>query len=190
MNEALKSNAPGDVVSSFYEAFDRLVKDGKVVAGTAAEYARAGNGVAVKAGAPKPDISTAGGLQAGDAQRQVDRPQPATAPARTTPSCSRSSASTTRSRTRSNSSRVGRSRRTVAAGEVEIGIQQTNVIQPFPGTQYLGPLPAELMEYGRFSLGVLTVSKEQEAAKAFIKFATSPEAAPLIRKSAMEPPAK
>src|SRR3954463_15168099 len=48
MNEALKTNAPGDVVSSFYEAFDRLVKDGKVVAGTVAEYARAGNGVAVK----------------------------------------------------------------------------------------------------------------------------------------------
>ena len=64
------------------------------------------------------------------------------------------------------------------------------VIQPVAGTEYLGPLPAELMEYGRFSLGVLTVSKEPEAAKAFIKFATAPEAAPLIRKSAMETPAK
>jgi molybdate transport system substrate-binding protein len=78
----------------------------------------------------------------------------------------------------------------VAAGDVEIGIQQTNVIQPVAGTDYVGPLPAALMEYGRFTIGVLTVSKEQEAAKAFITFATSPEAAPLIRKSGMEPPAK
>ena len=50
----------------------------------------------------------------------------------------------------------------VAAGDVEIGIQQTNVIQPVAGTEYLGPLPAELMEYGRFGVGVLTVSKEPE----------------------------
>jgi molybdate transport system substrate-binding protein len=76
----------------------------------------------------------------------------------------------------------------VASGEVEIGIQQTNVIQPFPGTVYLGPLPVELIEYGYFSLGVVARSKNQEAARAFIAFATSAAAAPLIRKSTMEPP--
>jgi molybdate transport system substrate-binding protein len=76
----------------------------------------------------------------------------------------------------------------VADGTVEIGIQQTNVIQPFAGTEYLGPLPKELMEYGRFGAGLLTVSKEAETAKAFIKFMAAPESAPLIRKSAMETP--
>jgi len=63
MTEALKANAPGDVVSSLSEAFDGLVKEGKVVPGTVAEYARAGNGVAVKTGAPKPDISTVEGFK-------------------------------------------------------------------------------------------------------------------------------
>src|ERR1700748_577370 len=43
--EAIKSNTPGDVVSSLSEAFDGFVKDGKVVAGSVVEYARAGNGV-------------------------------------------------------------------------------------------------------------------------------------------------
>src|SRR5215472_1779446 len=76
----------------------------------------------------------------------------------------------------------------VAAGDVEIGIQQTNVIQPYEGTIYLGPLPKELMEYGRFGAGLLTISKEPEVAKAFIKFITAPENADLIRKSAMETP--
>jgi molybdate transport system substrate-binding protein len=76
----------------------------------------------------------------------------------------------------------------VADGTIEIGIQQTNVIQPFAGTIYLGPLPKELMEYGRFGVGLLTVSKEPEVAKAFIKFMTAPENAGLVRKSAMETP--
>ena len=76
----------------------------------------------------------------------------------------------------------------VAAGDVEIGLQQTNVIQPVEGTQYLGPLPAELMEYGRFGVGLLKVSKEPEVAKAFIKFMAAPENADLVRKSTMETP--
>ena len=74
-------------------------------------------------------------------------------------------------------------------GDVEIGIQQTNVIQPHPGTVYLGPLPAELMEYGKVAIGVLTGSKQPEVAAAFAKFAADPANAGLLRKAAMEPPA-
>ena len=76
----------------------------------------------------------------------------------------------------------------VASGEVEIGIQQTNVIQPFPGTEYLGPLPPELIEYGRFGAAVLTVSKNKDGAKALIAFMADPANHPLIAKSGMEPP--
>jgi molybdate transport system substrate-binding protein len=189
MNQAIETNAPGDVVSSFFEAFDDLVKRGKVVSGSAAEYARAGNGVAVKAGAPKPDIGT------------VEAFKRAMLAAK---SIGHSSAGTGLYNTRlfqrlgiydqiKDKIKIIEGRPVavaVAAGDVEIGIQQTNVIQPVPGTDYVGPLPAELMEYGRFSLGVLTVSKEQELARAFIAFATSPAAAPLVRKSAMEPPVR
>ena len=48
MNQAIEGNAPGDLVSSFFEAFDDLVKRGKVVNGAWAEWSRAGNGVAIK----------------------------------------------------------------------------------------------------------------------------------------------
>ena len=78
----------------------------------------------------------------------------------------------------------------VAAGDVEIGIQQTNVIQPVPGSDYVGPLPAELMEYGRVGVGLLAVSQQPEVAKQFIAFMTDPANAALIRKGDMEPPVR
>jgi molybdate transport system substrate-binding protein len=189
MNAALNADAPGDVVSSLLEAFDGLVKGGKVVAGTPSEYARAGNGVAVKAGAPKPDISTVAAFkQAMLNAKSIGHSNNGTGPFNTRLFQRLGIYDQIKDKIKIIEGRPVAN--AVAAGDVEIGIQQTNVIQPVAGTDYVGPLPAELMEYGRFSLGVLTVSKEPEAAKAFITFATSPEAAPLIRKSAMEPPAK
>jgi molybdate transport system substrate-binding protein len=188
MSEALKANVPGDVISSLSEAFDGLVKEGKVVPGTVAEYARAGNGVAVKAGAPKPDISSVEGFkQAMLNAKSIGHSNNGTGPYNTKLFQRLGIYDQIKDKIKIIEGRPVAT--AVAAGDVEIGIQQTNVIQPVEGTQYLGPLPAELMEYGRFSIGVLTLSKEPEAAKAFVKFATSPEAAPLIRKSSMEPPA-
>jgi molybdate transport system substrate-binding protein len=189
MAEAIKANAPGDVISSLLEAFDGLVKDGKVIPGTVAEYARAGNGVAVKAGARKPDISTVEGFkQAMLEAKSIGHSNNGTGPYNTKLFQRLGIYDQIKDKIKIIEGRPVAT--AVAAGDVEIGIQQTNVIQPVEGTQYVGPLPEELMEYGRFSIGVLTLSKEQEAAKAFVAFATSPEAAPLIRKSTMEPPAR
>jgi molybdate transport system substrate-binding protein len=75
----------------------------------------------------------------------------------------------------------------VAKGEAEIGMHQINVILPITGADYIGPLPLELQQYVPFAAGLLTVSREPEAAKAFLNFIASPEAAPLLRKSGMEP---
>ena len=75
----------------------------------------------------------------------------------------------------------------VAKGEVEIGLQQINVIIPVQGADYIGPLPKELQETVKFSAAVLSVSKQPEVAKAFLRFIASEKAAPLLRKSAMEP---
>jgi molybdate transport system substrate-binding protein len=60
--EKISSDAPGDVVVNFMPAFEDPVKRNKVI-GSVVEFARAGNGVAMKAGAPKPDISTALSVQ-------------------------------------------------------------------------------------------------------------------------------
>ena len=56
----------------------------------------------------------------------------------------------------------------VAKGEVEIGMQQSNAIVPVAGAEYAGPLPGDLQEYLYFSVGVLTISKQPDVARAFM----------------------
>ena len=66
-------------------------------------------------------------------------------------------------------------------------MQQINVILPVAGADYVGPLPEKLQGYVNFAVGVLAVSKECDVAQELVRFMSSPEAAPPIRKSGMEP---
>jgi molybdate transport system substrate-binding protein len=187
LNEKIDANAPADLVANSVEAFDDLQKRGKVVSGSVVEFARAGNGVAVKAGSLKRDISTPEAFKMAMLNSAtIGHTNAGTGPFNTRMFQKLGIYDQVKGKVKFI---VGRPVAVaVAAGDIEIGIQQTNVIQPVAGTIYLGPLPKELMEYGRFGAGLLTVSKEQEVAKAFIKFMAAPENAALVRKSAMETP--
>src|SRR5215831_19379524 len=184
--QKIASGAPGDLASLGLDQFDDYIKQGKVVAGTVIEYARVGNGVAVRAGAPKPDISTPNAFKRAmlDA-KSIGHTNAGTGPFNTRLFQKLGIYDQIKSKITIVQGRLVAE--AVAAGDIEIGIQQTNVIQPHPGTDYLGPLPAELMEYGQVGAGVLTASKQPEVAAAFIKFMADPANAALLRKAAMEP---
>ena len=183
--EKIKTDTPGDLVVNFMPAFDELVKAGKVI-GPVVEFARAGNGVAVKAGAPKPDISTAEGFkQAMLNAKSIGHTNAGTGPYNTRLFQKLGIYDRIKDKIKIVTGKPVAV--AVAEGEVEIGIQQTNVIQPVAGTTYLGPLPPELIEYGHFGVALRNVSKNEAEARNLIKFMTSPEAAALLRKSAMEP---
>jgi molybdate transport system substrate-binding protein len=185
--QKINTGAPADLASTFLAAFGDLVKQDKVVDGTAVEFARAGNGIAVKSGTPKPDISTAEAFKrAMLAAKSIGHSNAGTGPYNTKLFQRLGIYDAIKDKIKIIEGRPVVA--AVVAGEVEIGIQQTNVIQPFPGADYVGPLPAELMEYGHFGIGVLTVSKDNDAARALIKFIVDPANAGLIRKSGMETP--
>ena len=187
-DQKIRTDAPGDLVVSFITGFDQLIKDGKVI-GPVVEFARAGNGVAVKAGAPNPDISTAEGFkQVMLNAKSIGHTNAGTGPYNTKLFQSLGIYDQIKDKIKIITGKLVAV--AVADGDVEIGIQQTNVIQPVDGTTYLGPLPPELIEYGHFGVAVRNVSKNEALARDLIRFMTSPEAAALLRKGAMEPPAR
>ncbi len=75
----------------------------------------------------------------------------------------------------------------VARGEAEIGFQQISELRPIKGIDLVGPLPPEVQQVTVFSAGVLSDSREPEAAAALIRFLASPTAAGTIAASGMEP---
>ena len=75
----------------------------------------------------------------------------------------------------------------VTTGEIEMGMTQISEILPHPGAELAGPLPADLQSYTSFSAAASAASKNADAAKAFIKFLTGPEALPVIKAKGMEP---
>jgi molybdate transport system substrate-binding protein len=187
LNEKIDANAPADLVTNTLDSFDDLTKRGKIVSGSVVEFARAGNGVAVKAGSLKRDISTPEAFKLAMLNSAtIGHTNAGTGPFNTKLFQKLGIYDMVKGKVKIIGGRPVAA--AVADGTVEIGIQQTNVIQPFAGTEYLGPLPKELMEYGRFGVGLLTIAKEPEVAKAFVKFMAAPENAALIRKSAMETP--
>ncbi len=75
----------------------------------------------------------------------------------------------------------------VARGEAEIAFQQVSELLPVPGIDFIGTLPSEIQRITTFSAGLQKGATEPAAARAWIKFLTSPAAAPVLRKSGMEP---
>jgi molybdate transport system substrate-binding protein len=185
LNEKINAG-DGDLASLGLGQFEEFVKNGKIAGDSVTEYARVGNGVTVKTGAPKPDISTPDAFKRAMLEaKSIGHSNAGTGPFNTRLFQKLGIYDQIKDKIKIVTG--GFVARAVADGEVEIGIQQTNVIQPFPGTDYVGPLPAELMEYGRFGVGMLTTSQHPDEARAFIRFMVDPANAALLKKAAMEP---
>jgi molybdate transport system substrate-binding protein len=75
----------------------------------------------------------------------------------------------------------------IARGDAEIGFQQMSELLPIAGIDIVGPIPAEAQKITTFSGGVTVNSKNPEIAKQFLRYLASPESAPAIKKSGMQP---
>jgi molybdate transport system substrate-binding protein len=74
----------------------------------------------------------------------------------------------------------------VARGEAEIGFQQISELLPVPGIDFVGPLPAEVQRVTTFSAGIGAAARQPAVARAFIEFLSSPAAARAIERTALE----
>lgn len=75
----------------------------------------------------------------------------------------------------------------VTSGEVEIGMTQISEILPYPGVELAGPLPLDIQSYTYFSAAVSAATKEADLSKAFIKFLEGPDALTVLKAKGLEP---
>ena len=183
----LARGEPADVVILAAEALDELVRQGRVVPGSRVDLVRSTIGMAVRAGAPRPDISTV------DALRR-------TLLAASSIAYSASASGTYLAnelfpklgvweRIREKTRRIESERvaTVVARGDAEIGFQQVSELLPVRGVDYVGPLPDAVQRVTIFAAGLATDAKNPEGARALIRFLASPAAMPAIAKSGLEP---
>jgi len=182
----LQRGEPVDVVILAAPALDELIKQGKVVAGSRVDLVRSSIGVAVRAGAPKPDISSMDALK----RTLLEAKSIAYSDSASGVYLSKELFP----RLGIADQIAGRCKRiagepvgaVVARGDAEIGFQQISELLPVPGIAYVGPLPPGAQKVTVFSAGVAVGAKEPDAGRAFIKFLASPAVAPVIKKSGLE----
>jgi molybdate transport system substrate-binding protein len=166
---------------------DQLTAAGRLAAGSRADFAKTGVGVAVREGLPKPDVSTidavrtavlsaksiaysAGpsGAYIGELLKKMGVWEQAASKVKQPSSGAEVAAA-------------------LARGEVDLGFAQVSEFLNVPGLVNLGPLPAGIQNFTIYAIGLHAAAPSPDAARALIKHLRTPEAAPAIRKMGMEP---
>jgi molybdate transport system substrate-binding protein len=172
---------PVDVVIVVGDALDKLIKDGKAVASSRTDLARSLIGAAVRAGAPRPDIGSVAAFKTALADaKSIAYSDSASGVYIATVLYKKLDVSDA-IRAKSKVIPAEPVGEVVARGDAELGFQQVSELLPIKG------IPAEIQKVTVFAAGIATGAQEPEAAAALIKFLAAPAAAPVIRKSGMEP---
>lgn len=165
-----------------------FIKEGLIVADSYTPLARSAIGMAMRKGAPKPDIGTVDALTSTLLQAQSiaysasvsgeyltnELLQRLGIADRVLPKCRRIEGG----------ERVGA---VIARGEAEIGFQQISELLPVPGIDHITPLPPEVQKLSIFSAGVAATTSDLDAARAVITFLSSLDASESIKNSGLEP---
>jgi molybdate transport system substrate-binding protein len=187
MKRRIESGEPFDLAVLVDFQTDEMIRKGKLVADTRADIMKAGIGVAVRRGAPLPDISTVEAfkqtllaaksityLKEGGSTIYLDRLfarmgiAEALAPKTVKPDTESVSEA-------------------VAAGDVELGLIVIPNILSVPGAQLVGPIPEEIQSYIVFTAAVAANTPNQQAARDLIAFLKSPAAIAAIKAKGMSP---
>lgn len=183
----IEGGAAFDVTILARDQMDLLISHGLVTAASEKDIARSGIGIAMKAGAAKPDLGNADAVKRlllrshgiaytsvgasgvyfqqllrrfgiGEAMQDKLRPQPS-----------------------------GRAAEQVARGEAEYAFQQISELLPVAGTELAGPLPPDLQLFTTFTAGIGAKAQNQAGARALIEFLAAPARAAVIEAKGMQP---
>jgi molybdate transport system substrate-binding protein len=169
-------------------AIDDLVRQGKLVGSTRAALASSGAGVAVRKGAPKPDIATVDAFKAAllnaNSVAYVEQGGTGIYLKALLPRLGIADALKDRIKRLPPENPAAFA---VANGEAEIGMTQISEILPYAGAELVGPLPKEIQLTTSFAVAVGANARQSEAAQALIRFLTAPAAAPVFKAKGLDP---
>lgn len=178
----LRRGVPGDVVIMSREGLDELIAEGRIVAGTDVNLAHTPLGVAVRAGASKPDISTVDAVKQMLLRAKSVAFMSSTTGIYLTTSLFPRLGISDEIAGKSTTSGVA----AVASGDAEIAIQPVSELLHVPGADFVGAIPAEIQYVSVFAAAVVVGSREPEACKRLITFLASEKTTAAITKSGME----
>jgi molybdate transport system substrate-binding protein len=189
-----KRVADGEAADLFIgtrEGVDGLIKSGKIRAESQATLASSGIGIAVRKGAPKPDISAPEALKRTLlATRSIGRGDPAAGGAagvlfaKVIERLGIVEEMKPKTKFAIPGSPIGN---LLVGGEAEIAVAQIPELIAVEGVEIVGPLPGELQTITVFAGGIPTVAHEPAAAQALLTFLRSSEAATVIKSKGFDP---
>ena len=183
----VRRGEPVDVLILARDALDELIREGRVVAASRVDLARSSIGMAVRKGAPKPDISSVDALKRALLQAKSIAYSAQVSGVYLSTELFPRLGIVDDVMKKSKRVDVGRVGTVIARGEAEIGFQQISELLEVPGIDYVGPLPAEVQRVTVFSAGVAAGARNPDAARALIEFLTSPRGIDTMVKSGLDP---
>jgi molybdate transport system substrate-binding protein len=184
---AIAEGATADVAIITRQAIDQLTAEGKIVPGSARDVAQSGIGLAVRAGAPKPDISTV------EALKQTILAAESIAFSRLGASGVHFAevierlgiADEIRRKAIISDAYMGE---IVARGEAELAVQQISELMPVAGIDIVGPLPGDLQKISLFAAAIFTAAKNPAGGAKLVSFLAQPELAPILARKGLNAP--
>lgn len=186
----LQRGEHADVLIMAASSINEMIAAGRVVAGSRVDLARSRIGVAVRQGAPKPDISTVAALKSALLRAKSIAYSSSVSGVYVSTELFQRLGIAKEALAKGRQIDGEPVAAVVARGEAEIGFQQISELRPVPGVDVVGPLPDEVQRVSVFSAAVVASSTKRDAARGLIRFLSSREAAAVLAKSGLEPVAK
>jgi molybdate transport system substrate-binding protein len=165
---------------------DELIRQGKIVSGNRVDLAKSGIGIAVRAGAPRPDVRSSAALkQALLAAKTVGYTSGPSGVymAGLIEKMGIAAEVNPKHRGVPSGGTIGT---IVASGGAEIGFQQVSELVHIAGIDYIGPLPPDIQCVTVFSCGLQSGASQPDAANALMAFLTTPAAKNVMTKHGLE----
>jgi molybdate transport system substrate-binding protein len=183
----LQSGEPADLVIIWRVHVDKLKGQGRLVPGSEVDVVRSKIGVAVRAGMPKPDISSVDALRRTLLEAKSIAYSNSISGVYVSTELFPKLGITEEVKGKSKrivGMRVGAA---VARGDAELGLQQISELLPISGIEFVGPLPAEVQLVTIFSAAYVTNANNPSGAGALVRFLTSAASTPVFVKHGLEP---